>query len=144
MRITSNLSEAAVLKELGERLARQRLENGFTQAALATEAGVAKRTLERFEAGHSAELATIIRLLRVLKLTDGLERLVSDQLPSPIALLKSQGRVRQRMRTRKSNSASTSLTLDSAPLAAAKRTASAPNSFGMQSSKRNKNWTWNE
>jgi transcriptional regulator with XRE-family HTH domain len=144
MRITSNLNEAAVLQELGARIARHRLENGLTQAALAMEAGVAKRTLERIEAGHGTELATFIRLLRVLNLTDGLERLVSDQPPSPIALLKSQGRERQRMRTRKSHSAVASLPLNNDSLAAEKPVASASNWTGMQRSKRNKNWTWNE
>ncbi|MGH7747937.1 MAG: helix-turn-helix domain-containing protein, partial [Candidatus Dormibacteria bacterium] len=62
MRLTPDLTDAAVLQELGVRLARQRIDAGFTQANLATQAGVSKRTLERVEAGHGAELVTLIRL----------------------------------------------------------------------------------
>jgi transcriptional regulator with XRE-family HTH domain len=151
MRITSGLSEAAVLQELGSRIARHRLESGFTQAVLAVEAGVAKRTLERIEAGHSAELATVIRLLRVLKLIDGLEGLVPDQLPSPMALLKSQGRRRRRIRARKHSTGVTGAPATSLPIAAmqdagkrASPTSNASNTTNLQRSKRNKHWTWSE
>ncbi|MGH8131741.1 MAG: helix-turn-helix domain-containing protein [Steroidobacteraceae bacterium] len=97
MRLTPDLTDAAVLQELGVRLARQRIDAGFTQANLATQAGVSKRTLERVEAGHGAELVTLIRLLRVLGLIDGVESLVPDPPPSPIALLKRQGKRRLRV-----------------------------------------------
>ena len=144
MRITPNLTEAAVLQELGARMARHRLESGLTQAALATEAGIAKRTLERIEAGHSAELATVIRLLRVLNLIDGLESLVSDQLPSPMALLQSQGRKRQRVRAPKSKSAADRSSQGRTLSPVEKRVSGSSNSVGVQNSTRNKNWTWND
>jgi transcriptional regulator with XRE-family HTH domain len=96
MRITRELTEAAVLQELGTRLARRRIDSGLTQAALAREAGVAKRTVERIEAGRTAELGTLIRLLTVLDLSAGLDALVPDAAPSPISLLKSRGRERRR------------------------------------------------
>jgi DNA-binding XRE family transcriptional regulator len=147
MRITSGLSDAAVLQELGSRIARHRLENGLTQAALAVESGVAKRTLERIEAGNSAELVTIIRLLRVLKLVDGLEALVPDQLPSPMVMLKSQGRTRRRVRARR-QSAGVAGAANSLPIKdtrdAAKRASPTSNTTSLQRSKRNKNWTWSE
>jgi transcriptional regulator with XRE-family HTH domain len=74
--ITSLLSDEAVLAELGARLARRRIELQLTQAALAEQAGVAKRTVERIEAGASAQMSSIIRLLRVLELLPVLEQLV--------------------------------------------------------------------
>ena len=97
MRITADLTDDAVLKEIGERLERQRIEAGLTQASLAAQSGVAKRTLERIEAGRSAELVTVLRLLRTLKLVDGVETLVPDPPASPIALLKHEGKQRKRV-----------------------------------------------
>ena len=101
MDITRELTDSAVLLEIGARLARHRLEAGLTQAALAREAGIAKRTVERIEAGHAAELGTLIRILRVLGLTSGLQAFVPDSPPSPIALLENRGRRRQRASTRR-------------------------------------------
>jgi len=133
MHITANLSETTVLQELGVRFARHRRELGLTQAALAEEAGIAKRTLERIEAGYSAEFATLIRLLRVLKLADGLEGLVPDRLPSPMALLKQQGRIRQRVRPAR----------ESAPTAKNRATGRRETAVVARVAK-NKAWTWNE
>jgi transcriptional regulator with XRE-family HTH domain len=97
MKITTDLTDEAVLKEIGQRLERQRIDAGLTQARLAAQSGVAKRTLERIEAGASAELVTLLRLLRTLRLVDGVETLVPEPSPSPIALLKSEGRRRKRV-----------------------------------------------
>lgn len=89
---------------LGERLSRLRVGRGMTQAQLAIEAGVAKRTVERVESGESIQLLTLVRLCRVLGLMDGLDQLVPEQGPSPMALLKDKARARppQRVRSRKS------------------------------------------
>jgi transcriptional regulator with XRE-family HTH domain len=96
MKIDSTLSDAAVLQELGARLTGHRIEAGLTQAELAAQAGVSKRTLERIEAGHGSELATLVRLLRALQLTDALDAAVPELPPSPMALLKRRGKPRQR------------------------------------------------
>lgn len=96
MKIDKMLNDDAILAELGERLAQRRLVLGLTQAALATEAGVSKRTVERVEAGGSAQSASLVRLLRALDLLPGLEALVSDTGPGPMALLRHQGKRRQR------------------------------------------------
>jgi transcriptional regulator with XRE-family HTH domain len=93
----SNLhTEEAILAELGERLARYRLDRRITQADLAREAGVSKRTVERVEAGASAQMSSIIRILRVLDLLPGLEQLVPEPAPRPLDLLKLHGKKRQR------------------------------------------------
>jgi transcriptional regulator with XRE-family HTH domain len=96
MKITNLLSNDAVLDELGARLARRRLDLQLTQAAVAEQAGVAKRTLERIEAGASAQLSTLIRVLRVLDALPGLDALVPEAGPRPMDLLKRGGKVRQR------------------------------------------------
>ena len=96
MQITSLLTDAAVLTELGQRLASRRLALQLTQAEAARRAGVAKRTLERVEAGMSAELTTFIRIMRALDSLPELNRLLPDAGPSPMELLKHKGKKRQR------------------------------------------------
>ncbi|HEX3947726.1 MAG TPA: helix-turn-helix domain-containing protein [Acidimicrobiales bacterium] len=96
MKITNLEGDEAVLAELGRRLARTRLERNLSQADLATEAGVSKRTVERIESGVDARLASLIRILRVLGLVDGLDALVPEPLPSPIEQWKLRGRQRRR------------------------------------------------
>src|SRR5215475_5919592 len=97
MNITPELTDGAVLKELGERLKRRRIDAGLTQAQLAEEAGVSKRTVERIMSGRSTDFVLLLRVLRALKLLDALEQLIPDQPQSPLLLLKSRGRARDRV-----------------------------------------------
>jgi transcriptional regulator with XRE-family HTH domain len=97
MRITSDLTDKAVLHEIGDRLARRRIDAGLTQAQLAEEAGISKRTVERIEAAHSTDFVMLLRVLRVLKLLEELDQVVPDLPQSPLAILKSRGRARKRV-----------------------------------------------
>src|ERR1700730_5651211 len=97
MKLTVEMTDAAVLQELGARLERRRIDADLTQAELAEEAGVSKRTVERIEAGHSTDFVLLIRTLRALKLFDTLDQLVPDLPQSPLVLLKSRGRTRRRV-----------------------------------------------
>jgi transcriptional regulator with XRE-family HTH domain len=94
-----SLSDEATLQLLGERLARQRVEAQLTQAQLAAATGVSKRTIERVEAGMGCDLTTLVRVLRELKLSAGLNTLIPPLPPSPIEQLKLRGKQRQRVRT---------------------------------------------
>ena len=96
MKIETWNTDHAVAAELGRRLARCRLSMGVTQAALAFEAGISKRTLERIEAGQSVQFVSLVRLLRALRLMDNLEALAPAEGPGPMELLRMQGRRRQR------------------------------------------------
>ena len=105
MKIEARLTNDAILQELGERLAGARLERNLTQAALAEEAGVAKRTVERLESGRAAtQLSGFVRVCRVLGLLERLDALVPEGTAGPIAQLKLQGRKRQRATGRKAAS----------------------------------------
>jgi transcriptional regulator with XRE-family HTH domain len=97
MRITSDVTDMAALREIGDRLERRRIDAGLTQARLAEEAGISKRTVERIEAGHSADFLMLLRVLRVLKLLETLDQLVPDLPQSPLMLLKTRGRERKRV-----------------------------------------------
>lgn len=96
MKINGALTDETVLIELGRRLAQQRLDLQLTQAEAADQAGISKRTLERMESGASVQLASLIRLLRVLDNLIGLQGLLPEVEPGPIALLRGQGKPRQR------------------------------------------------
>jgi transcriptional regulator with XRE-family HTH domain len=115
MKITAQLTDEGILRELGERLTAARLEYDLTQAVLAKQAGVSKRTVERLESGEVAtQLSGFLRVCRALGLVERLDAMILEPTPSPIAQLKLQGRKRKRASGRKT-------------------AASAP-----------KKWTWNE
>jgi len=97
MRIKFGLGDEAILRELGDRLAAARLARNLTQAALAEEAGVSKRTVERLESGEVASrLSALVRVCRVLGLLGRLDALVPPPALSPVDQLKLAGRRRQR------------------------------------------------
>ena len=89
-------TDEAILAELGARLSSVRLSRDLTQAQLAQDAGVSKRTVERVEAGQSAQLTSFIRILRTLGLLDGLELLLPPPQPGPMDLLRRDGKRPQR------------------------------------------------
>ena len=96
MKVSKLLSDDAILAEIGERIAHHRLNLQLTQADLAEQAGIAKRTVERVEAGASAQMSSMIRIFRVLDLLPGLDRIIPEAGPSPMDLLKRKGKLRQR------------------------------------------------
>jgi len=96
MRFDTNTTDQAILKEIGERVAMVRLNQNLTQANLAEQSGVSKRTVERLEAGESVQITSLIRLLRSLGLQQRLEVLFPEPVASPMAQLKLQGKKRRR------------------------------------------------
>lgn len=97
MKVSLQLTDTEILRELGERLTAVRLERNLTQAALAEKAGVSKRTVERLESGEvAAQLSAFVRVCRALDLIDRFDVFIPEPTPSPIAQLKLQGRKRQR------------------------------------------------
>jgi transcriptional regulator with XRE-family HTH domain len=96
MNISPLLTEEAILAEIGRRLARRRVELQWTQAEVAKQAGLGKRTLERIEAGESTQLSSLLRLLRVLELLPQLDQAIPAATPGPMELLRHQGKMRRR------------------------------------------------
>jgi transcriptional regulator with XRE-family HTH domain len=101
MKIEGLLMDETILVELGKRIAQRRLEFELTQADLSEQAGISKRTLERIEAGATTQISTLIRILRVLELLDGLETLIPETGPRPMDMLKLKGRQRKRASRKK-------------------------------------------
>lgn len=97
MKITPLASDESILAELGRRLADARLARNLTQAELAEQAGVSKRTVERLEAGAVAtQLSGFLRVCRILGLVERFESLVPEAGPGPIERLKQQRQKRRR------------------------------------------------
>ena len=92
MNILDQRTDEAILAELGARLSSMRLSRNLTQAQLAKDAGVSKRTVERMEAGESAQLTSFIRILRTLGLLGGLDSFLPPPQPTPMQLLRRAGK----------------------------------------------------
>jgi transcriptional regulator with XRE-family HTH domain len=107
MEIYSELTDDAVLAELGDRIRRTRLERNVAQGQLANQAGLSRSTVERLEAGEGGTLTSCVRVLRALGLLDALDRLVPEPTLSPIERVKLRGQERQRARPRISEDAPT-------------------------------------
>ena len=102
MHIDDLMTDAAVLAELGQRLARHRLARNWTQAELAAEAGVGQATVQRAERGESVQMTSMIKLLRTLELLAGLDAAVPESIDLPIAQLeREQRKIRRRARGRR-------------------------------------------
>jgi transcriptional regulator with XRE-family HTH domain len=89
------MGDTAILRELGARVERARLDSGLTQEELARVSGLGKRTVERVEKGEPAGLVSLIRLLRGLGLVENLNALLPDTGLRPMDMLK-LGKSRQR------------------------------------------------
>ncbi|ORJ53671.1 helix-turn-helix domain-containing protein [Geothermobacter hydrogeniphilus] len=96
------MNDRAILQEVGRRLNRCRIDQGLTQARLASEAGVAKRTVERIEAGESAQTSNLVRILRVLGLLDAFVAALPESGPRPMELLRLHGKERRRASSKRS------------------------------------------
>jgi transcriptional regulator with XRE-family HTH domain len=96
MRIEPQLTDDAILSELGERLAGLRLSRNLTQRELAEQAGLARTLVQRIEAGVPVTTTSLIRVLRTLDSLDALDRLIPQSSPSPVAELRLRGRRRRR------------------------------------------------
>jgi len=95
-RLTNLTSDRATLELIGERIARERLGQNRRQSDVAEEAGISRKTLIRLEAGQDVSLTTFLRVLRALNLMENLSLLLPEPGPSPIELLKLQGKRRSR------------------------------------------------
>ncbi len=94
--LCTDLSDAEILAELGGRLRRYRLTQNITQAELARHAGLSTRTIRNVEQGDDIQLSTIIRMLRALGRLEVLDAFLPRPTVSPMELLSTGGRERQR------------------------------------------------
>lgn len=85
MKIEYLTPETVILTELGRRLARMRKQQGISQTQLAKEAGIGVATLRRIEAGQDSQMATWIKIMKSLRMTNSINTLLPETFNSPMA-----------------------------------------------------------
>lgn len=90
-----------IVAEIGVRLRRARLQRDLTQVDLARRASLSPTTVKRAEQGQDPRLSTLVRILRVLDRLDALDAFLPPPKVSPLQLMKTAGRPRQRARRRR-------------------------------------------
>ena len=91
-----NMSDKAILSEIGMRVSRQRLNRNITQEDLARRAGVARIVVQRLEGGRGCTIENLIRILRTFGVLDQLDAFLPEAGLSPLQLANFRGRQRLR------------------------------------------------
>ena len=97
----TELSDTAILKQIGARMRACRIARGLKQQDLAEESGVGVSTIAKIENGQSVALSLFVSVMRTLGLLENIELLVPEQKTSPMDLLKMQRKKVQRVRSKK-------------------------------------------
>ena len=97
----TELSDAAILKEIGVRIKSRRISRGIKQLELAAESGIGVSTIAKIESGQSVSFLLLVSVMRTLGLLENLDLLVPEQRPSPMELLKMQEKKAKRVRVKK-------------------------------------------
>ena len=92
----TDMSDSAILRELGARIQQERLNADVTQAEVALKAGISRGALRLLEAGRGSTLASFIRVLRALDRLSALDSFLPAPGPSPVQLARLKGKRRQR------------------------------------------------
>jgi len=91
----SDLPEKSLQTALGALLAKHRKNRGLTQSQLAEKAGIGTATLVRLENSGQSNLDNFLRVLRALRLLDGLEEGLTVPAKSPLEQLQERERERR-------------------------------------------------
>ena len=97
----NEMTNAAILQTLGERLKEYRLRRNLQQAELAKFAGVNVSTVSRIEKGQNIMIDSYLRIMRVLDMLDNLEEFIPEPPRSPLLMKKLQGKNKQRIKKAK-------------------------------------------
>lgn len=97
--ITSDTFDSEIIEEIGRRLRAHRLQLNLPQEEMARLAQLSPTTVKNAEAGRDPRLATLVRMLRVLGRLEALDAFLPAPTVSPLALLKTAGRQRERARS---------------------------------------------
>ncbi|WP_249019106.1 helix-turn-helix domain-containing protein [Conexibacter sp. S30A1] len=94
------LTDAAILRELGRRLEAHRLERNLTQIELGDLAGLGRSTIQKIEGGGSVQTASLVKVLRALDLLTAVDAAIPDRVVLPVMELDRIRRTRRRARHR--------------------------------------------
>ena len=97
------LTDAVILRKIGERLKSVRLKQNITQQSLSEAANVSLSTVKKIEKGEIRSFDSLLRLLRTLGKLDVLQPLVKEEQLSPNEYYKWVYEQNRKMRKRASN-----------------------------------------
>lgn len=92
----SSLSDAAILKEIGEFVKAKRIDKNLTQDEVAAQAAMSRSTLSLLERGDNISLANLLKVLRVLDALYVFEQFKITGQISPLQLAKEDEKKRKR------------------------------------------------
>jgi len=90
------MSDRAILREIGRRLKRKRLEKNVPQQKLAELAGLNRTTIGEAERGTPFGVLTLVQILRALNALEAIDSFLPDPGISPLQLAKMKGKERRR------------------------------------------------
>lgn len=109
-------NDSELLREVGSRLRRYRVQQNIPLEELARQAGLSKTTVSKLELGADFRVSSLLRILRTLNRLDALDAFLPPPLVSPMALVKQgNSRPRQRARRRRSPAGSSAATPKPSP-----------------------------
>ena len=94
--IVYGMSDKAIVREMGRRLRKKRLEKNLTQQNLAVMAGVNRTTISELERGKPFGVLTLVQVLRALDALEAIDAFLPDPGISPLQLARMRGKERQR------------------------------------------------
>jgi transcriptional regulator with XRE-family HTH domain len=97
------MSDPAIIEELGRRLKDLRMRKGLQQSELASLAGVSLFTISKIENGKAVSITMLIAVFRALNILENIGLLVPDKLQSPVMLRKLKGKTKYRIRKKNTN-----------------------------------------
>ena len=96
MKISSENNNPAVLRELGARIKRNRIDMQLSQQDFAAKTGISTRTLSAAENGEDIRLSSLLRILRTLNCLENLDLLLPELAFDPESY-RTLGRERKRV-----------------------------------------------
>jgi transcriptional regulator with XRE-family HTH domain len=83
MKITEITPTVDVLKELGKRIKKTRIQRGLTQTELSEQSGIYLRTINNIENGENFTILNLIQVLRALNALSLLDHILNQETTSP-------------------------------------------------------------
>jgi len=99
MNINHLTPNTAILKELGQRLARIRKQEGMSQQKLAEECGLGVATLRRIEAGQDSQMESWLKIMKSFRMVASINALLPENFDSPRAEVLSTSKRSKKRRT---------------------------------------------
>ena len=96
MKINSENNNSSVLRELGARIKRNRIDTQLSQQDFAAKAGISTRTLSAAENGEDIRLSNLLRILRTLGCLENIDLLIPELAFDPESY-RTLGRERKRV-----------------------------------------------